>query len=127
MKFFTQKEFSKAYEGTSLEAYTIPAWQIEAVSEIIYSQIGARLRDADWNSETVPLPIKRATLEQARFMIEHDIPFVNIDKHIKAGNMEADLISDVSTLALRILENNGYLYRGSPLNENMGLNIPFGA
>ena len=40
--------------------------------------------------------------------------------------MESDLISDISTLALRILGNNGYLYRGNPVNYNMGLNIPFG-
>lgn len=125
MRFFTQEEFSKMYQGTDLENYQIPAWQIEAVCEIIYSQIGARKR-SEWNETTAPLPIKRASMEQMRFMLEHDIPFINIDKHIKSGEMEADLITDVSTLALRILGNNDYLYRGSPINENMGLNIPFG-
>jgi hypothetical protein len=26
---------------------------------------------------------------------------------------------------LRILANNGYLYRGNPINSNMNINIPF--
>lgn len=126
MTFFTKEEFSQKYKATEWENLDIPTWQIEAVSEMIYSQIGLRYRDASWNETSVPLSIKQASMEQLRFMIEHDIPFVNIDKHIKAGDMEADLITDISTLALRILGNNGYLYRGTPQNENMGLNIPFG-
>ena len=48
------------------------------------------------------------------------------NKNIKAGNMSADLNSDYSTLSLRILANNGYLYRGSRMSDNMTLNIPFG-
>ena len=40
--------------------------------------------------------------------------------------MDANLSGDYSTLALRILGNNGYLYRGSRMFDNMGLNIPFG-
>jgi hypothetical protein len=40
--------------------------------------------------------------------------------------MESDLISDISKNALRMLGNGGYLYRGNPVNYNMGLNIPFG-
>lgn len=126
MTFFTKEEFSQKYKDTEWENLDIPTWQIEAVSEMIYSQIGLRYRDASWNETSVPLSIKQASMEQLRFMIEHDIPFVNIDKHIKAGDMEADLITDISTLALRILGNNGYLYRGTPQSENMGLNIPFG-
>jgi hypothetical protein len=59
-------------------------------------------------------------------MLEHDIPFIDFDKKIKAGDMEADLFTDISTLSLRILANNGLLYRGSPINSNMSLNIPFG-
>jgi hypothetical protein len=39
--------------------------------------------------------------------------------------MESDLISDISKNALRMLGNAGYLYRGNPLNYNMGMNIPF--
>lgn len=65
-------------------------------------------------------------MEQLRFMLESDIPFVDYNKRIKAGSMDADLSSDYSTLALRILANNGYLYRGSPLSHNMVANIPFG-
>ena len=45
---------------------------------------------------------------------------------VKAGSMETSLNSDYSTLALRILANNGYLYRGSRINDNMGINILFG-
>ena len=40
--------------------------------------------------------------------------------------MSADLNSDYSTLSLRILGNNGYLYRGSRMSDNMALTIPFG-
>jgi hypothetical protein len=64
-------------------------------------------------------------MEQLRFMLEHDIPFVD-SQDIKAGSMESHLKSDYSTLALRMLANDGYIYRGSPINYNMGLNIPFG-
>lgn len=93
---------------------------------MIFSQIGLRYRDASWDTISVPLPIKNASMEQMRFMIEHDIPFIDYNKNIKAGNMSADLNSDYSTLSLRILANNGYLYRGSRMSDNMGINIPFG-
>lgn len=124
MQFFTEAEFQQKY--SEYASITIPAWQIEAVSEMIFSQVGLNYRDTSWTSTSVPLPIKNASLEQMRFMLEHDIPFIDYDKRIKAGSMEADLCSDYSTLALRILANNGYLYRGSRLNDNMALNIPFG-
>ena len=103
----------------------ISTWKIEAVSEMIFSQVGLRYRDTSWNATSVPLPIKNASMEQLRFMIEHDIPFIDYNKNIKAGNMSADLNSDYSTLSLRILGNNGYLYRGSRMSDNMGLTIPF--
>ena len=93
---------------------------------MIFSQIGLRYRDTSWDATSVPLPIKNASMEQMRFMFEHDIPFVDYDKRIKAGNMDADLSSDYSTLSLRILGNNGYLYRGSRMSDNMALDIPFG-
>lgn len=124
MQYFTTDEFKNKYpEYMELD---IPTWKIEAVCEMIFSQIGLRYRDTSWNNTSVPFPIKNASMEQMRFMIEHDIPFVDIDKHIQAGNMTADLSSDYSTLALRILANNGYLYRGVPMNYNMGIDIPFG-
>ena len=50
----------------------------------------------------------------------------DFDKDIKAGTMSSPLKTDYSTLALRILANNGYLYIGSPLSHNMVINIPFG-
>ena len=124
MQFFTEAEFQQKY--SEYASATIPAWQIEAVSEMIFSQVGLNYRDTSWTSTSVPLPIKNASLEQMRFMLEHDIPFIDYDKWIKAGSMDADLCSDYSTLALRILANNGYMYRGSRLNDNMALNIPFG-
>lgn len=126
MTFFTQEEFSKKYQGTEYESIVLPAWKIEAVSEMIYSQIGLRYRDASWTPTNVPLSIKNATLEQMRFMLDHDLPFVDIDKKIKAGNMDADIKSDYSTLALRILANAGYLYRGSRITDNMALSMPWG-
>lgn len=124
MQFFTIAEFLEKYpEYANAD---IPTWKIEAVSEMIFSQVGLRYRDTSWNATSAPLPIKNASMEQMRFMIEHDIPFVDYDKSIRAGDMSADLKSDYSTLALRILGNNGYLYRGSRMSDNMGLTIPFG-
>lgn len=93
---------------------------------MIFSQIGLRYRDASWDTISVPLPIKNASMEQMRFLLEHDIPFVDFDKDIKAGTMSSPLKTDYSTLALRILANNGYLYRGTPMSSNMALTIPFG-
>ena len=124
MHFFTKEEFEIKYPEYSNA--DISTWQIEAVSEMIFSQIGLIYRDASWDTISVPLPIKNASMEQLRFMLESDIPFIDYNKRIKAGSMDADLSSDYSTLALRILANNGYLYRGSPLSHNMLANIPFG-
>lgn len=123
MVFFTMQEFTTKY--SEYAGATIPTWLIEAASEMIFSQIGLSRRDTSWNDTSVPLSIKNASMEQMRFMLEHDIPFVDSNE-IKAGNMEAKLNSDYSTLALRILANNGYLYRGNPINYNMNLELPFG-
>lgn len=124
MQFFTLEQFQDAYPDYA--SYTISAWQIIAASEMIFSQIGLRYRDTSWNTTSVPLPIKNAAMEQLRFILDHDIPFVDINKRIKAGSMDADLNSDYSTLALRILANNGYLYRGSRMSDNMDIDLPFG-
>lgn len=125
MQFFTLVEFQQKYKEYA--TVNVPIYKVEEASEMIFSQIGLRYRDASWDYTSVPLPIKNASMEQLRFMLEHDIPFVDFDKKIKAGNMEADLKSDYSTLALRILSNNGYLYRGSPMSSNMNMKIPFGS
>ena len=123
MELFTLADFKEKYnEYTTLD---IPNYKVEEASEMIFSQIGLRYRDNSWTTTTVPLPIKNACMEQLRFMLEHDIPFIDSNK-LKAGSMESELNSDYSTLALRILGNNGYLYRGNALGQNMGLNIPFG-
>lgn len=123
MRLFTLAEFKTKYnEYVKLE---IPSYKVDEASEMIFSQIGLRYRDTSWTSTNVPSPIKNACMEQLRFMLEHDIPFVDSNS-LKAGSMSSELNSDYSTLALRILGNNGYLYRGNTLNQNMGLNIPFG-
>ena len=124
MQFFTIAEFLEKY--SEYANANISAWQIEAVSEMIFSQIGLIYRDTSWNTASVPLPIKNASMEQMRFMLEHDIPFVDFDKDIKAGSMSSPLKTDYSTLTLRILANNGYLYRGSRMADNMSLTLPFG-
>lgn len=124
MKLFTLAEFQQKY--SEYKTLNIPSYKVEEASEMIFSQIGLRYRDNSWTSTSVPLPIKEACMEQLRFMLEHDIPTIDFNKKIKAGSMEADLISDISTLSLRILGNNGLLYRGNALNQNMGINIPFG-
>lgn len=124
MQFFTVAEFEEKYP--ELANADISTWKIEAVSEMIFSQIGLRYRGTSWDTTSAPLPIKNASLEQMRFMIDHDIPFVDFDKDIKAGSMSSPLKTDYSTLALRILANNGYLYRGSRMSDNMALDLPFG-
>jgi len=123
MIYFTDAEFKAKY--TDYASLTIQPWEIEAVCEMIYSQIGLSKR-YDWTSTTVPLIIKNASMEQMRFMIEHSIPFVDMKDTMTAGTMTANLSSDYSTLALRMLANGGYLYRGVPLGQNMGINIGFG-
>ena len=123
MRFFTLAEFKTKYN--EYVQVSIPGYKVEEASEMIFSQVGLRYRDSSWNETSVPKPIKNASMEQLRFMLEHDIPFVD-SKKLKAGSMESELNSDYSTLALRILANNGFMYRGNALNQNMGMNIPFG-
>ena len=123
MRLFTLAEFQQKYR--EYLKVDIPSYKVDEASEMIFSQIGLRYRDNTWTSSNVPSPIKNACMEQLRFMLEHDIPYVD-SNNLKAGSMEAKLNSDYSTLALRILANNGLLYRGNALNQNMGLNIPFG-
>jgi hypothetical protein len=123
MTFFTQEEFENKY-NINLSGNDL--WKIEAVSEMIYSQLGLRYRDPSWTDTTVPSVVKNASMEQLRFMYEYDIPLIDYKGRVKAGAMESDLISDISKNALRMLGNGGYLYRGNPVNYNMGLNIPFG-
>jgi hypothetical protein len=120
MTFFTIQEFKSKYNQD------VALWQIEMACEMIYGQVGLKYRDPSWTEDTCPTPIKNASMEQLRFILEYDIPFLDNRGSIKAGAMESDLITNYSTLALTILGNNGYLYRGNPVNYNMGLNIPFG-
>lgn len=123
MTFFTKNDFETKYPHITLDREDL--WKIEAVSEMIYSQVGLRYRDNTWTPNTAPNPIKEASMEQLRFLLEYDMPLLDNRGSISAGNMTSDLRTDYSTLALRILANNGYLYRGNPINQNMGLNIPF--
>lgn len=118
MKFFTSSEFKDKYN------IDIDEIKIEEATEMIYAQISTLMR-SEWTSENVPERIKSATMEQARFLIEQDIPHVDTDK-LKAGEMSAEIKSEYSTLALTILSNGGYIYRGNPINYNMGLNISWG-
>lgn len=121
--YFTSKEFKNKY--TDYDNREIKEYEIDSVCEMIFSRVGLIYR-REWNEKTVPLPIKKASMEQLRFMYEHDIPFVDFDKSLTAGPMKADLKSDYSTLSLRILANYGYLYRGSPIDYNISMNLPFG-
>lgn len=121
MTFFTQDEFETKYK---VELEDNQLWLIEVASEMIYSQVGTRYRNS-WTDANVPLAIKNASMEQLRFLLEYDIPFLDNRGTIQAGSMTSDLKTDYSTLALRILANNGYLYRGNPVNYNMGIDLPF--
>lgn len=120
MTFFTIQEFQEKYN------LTIQPWQIEMASELIYTQVGRRYRNPSWDDTTCPTPIKNASMEQLRFMLEYGIPLIDYKGKVKAGDMESELYTDYSTLALRILANNGYLYRGNTINQNMSLEMPFG-
>ncbi len=119
MTFFTSDDFEEKY---GIEIADTDSWKIEAVSEMIYSQIGLTRRN-NWDENTVPEPVKNASMEQLRFMYEYDIPVIDYKGKVEAGAMKSELSSDYSTLALRILANNGYLYRGNPSNQNMSLNM----
>ena len=118
MNYFTSSEFKEKYK------LDIEEVRIEEACEMIYAQISLSMRN-DWTIENVPERIKSAAMEQARYLIEQDIPHVDTNK-LKAGEMSAELNSEYSTLALTMLSNGGYLYRGSPINYNMGLNISWG-
>ena len=118
MNFFTSSEFRNKYN------IDIDELKIEEASEMIYAQVSPTMRD-NWTSVNVPERIKSASMEQARFLIEQDIPHVDTDK-LRAGEMSAELKSEYSTLALTMLSNGGYLFRGNPINYNMGLNLIFG-
>ena len=122
MTFFKRAEFTSKYE---IEITQKDLWKIDAVSEMIYSQVGLRYRNPNWTSDTVPTAIKNASMEQLRFAYEYDIPLIDYKGKVKAGDMENELSSDYSTLALRMLANAGYMFRGNPINQNMGLNLPF--
>lgn len=126
MTFFTSDEFEDKYSEYSLSNGDYEEWQIEAVSEMIFSQIGLMFRDSSWDDTNVPSAIKNASMEQLRFMIEHSIPFIDYNGKVEAGDMKADINSDYSTLALRMLSNAGYMYRGNPVNANMLVSAPFG-
>lgn len=119
MTFFSIQEFKNKY-NKDVENY-----QIEMACEMIYSQVGLRYRNPNWQVDNVPTAIKNASMEQLRFMLEYDIPLIDYKEKVRAGDMESYLSSDYSTLSLRMLGNAGYLNRGVPINYNMGLKIPF--
>ena len=118
MELFTSSEFESKY------GQTIDTFQIESASEMIFAQIGATMR-GEWNSENVPERVKAAAMEQARFLIMYEIPHIDTHK-LKAGAMDSELITEYSTLALTMLANAGFMYRGNPINYNMSLGIEFG-
>lgn len=119
MTFFTSNDFEEKY---NIELQDNDTWKIEAACEMIYNQVGLRFRGS-WDENTVPGPIKNASMEQLRFMLEYDIPFIDYKGRVEAGEMKSELKTRYSTLALQMLANAGYLFRGNPLNHNMGINI----
>jgi hypothetical protein len=129
MTFFTKQEYETKYQTTLANT---DLYKIDVASDMIYNQVGLRYRDPNWNKDTVTPAVKNASMEQLRFMLEYDIPCLDNRGAITAGAMTSDLISDISTYALRMLGNgdtthpNGYLHRGNPINYGMSMNIPFG-
>ena len=120
MTFFTIEEYNAKY------GVEVAQWQIEKACEKIYSQVGVRYRNPNWDDTSCPTAIKNASMEQLRFMLEYDIPCLDNRGKIKAGSMESDLISDISKDSLVTLGNAGYLFRGSPINYNKTINLPYG-
>ena len=118
MTFFTLNEFRNKYNMEAEE------YQIEMASEMIYSQVGMRYR-GEWDTDTCPEAIKNASMEQLRFVLEYEIPVIDYKGKLKAGEMESTINSDYSTLALRMLANKGYLYRGNNISSNMRMDLPF--
>lgn len=119
MTFFTSNDFEEKY---NIELQDNDTWKIEAACEMIYNQVGLRFRGA-WDENNVPNAVKNASMEQLRFMLEYDIPFIDYKGRVEAGEMKSELKTRYSTLALQMLANAGYLFRGNPLNHNMGINI----
>lgn len=126
MKFFTKDEFLNEYKD-ECGSYKITESNIKDACLMIFSQIGLRYRDYSWNKDIVPQPIKEASMEQLRFLLVHDIPFLDTDE-FKVDGMEAKLDSVISKKALYYLSNSpiNYTFRGNPINSNMGLPISFG-
>ena len=122
MTFFTQVEYNTKYGEGALPDDKV--YLIDVSSEMIYSQVGLMYR-AKWNTENVPEAIKNAAMEQCRFLLEYDMPFLDNRGTITAGNMTSDLKTIYSQLALMILANAGYQYRGNPINQNMRMEYPF--
>lgn len=116
MEFFTAEEFNTKYSQSITEATIMEA------CEMIFAQVSPIYRDNSWNDTNVPEAIKNASMEQARFLLAYEIPHIDTKK-LKAGGMEAELITEYSTLALTILANAGYQYRGNPINYNMSLGM----
>ena len=120
MTFFTSNDFEEKY---NIELPENDTWKIEASCEMIYSQVGLNYRNPNWNRDSVPTAIKNASMEQLRFMYEYDIPFIDYKGKVEAGEMKSEFKTKYSTLALQMLANAGYLYRGVPLNQNMSINL----
>jgi hypothetical protein len=121
MEFFTSEEFVSKYT----EYESIPTNTIMEASEMIFAQVSPLYRNNLWNDTNVPEAVKNASMEQARFLLAYEIPHIDTNE-LKAGNMQTKLKTEYSTLALTILANAGFLYRGNPINQNMSLGIEFG-
>lgn len=120
MTFFSSNDFEEKY---NIELPENDTWKIEASCIMIYSQVGLNYRNPNWDEDSVPTAIKNASMEQLRFMYEYDIPFIDYKGKVEAGEMKSEFKTKYSTLALQMLANAGYLYRGVPLNQNMGINL----
>jgi hypothetical protein len=122
MELFTEQEFLEKYSN-SIES--IDEVTINEASEMIFAQVSPCFRDYNWTDGNVPQAIKNAAMEQARFLIMYEIQHLDTHK-LKAGAMDSELITEYSTLALTMLANAGFMYRGNPINYNMSLGIEFG-
>ena len=81
MQFFTTDEFKDKY-GIEVQEF-----QVEIACEMIYSQVGLKYRNSNWDDTSIPTPIKNASMEQLRFMLEYEIPTLDFKGEVVAGNI----------------------------------------
>lgn len=120
MQFFTEAEYKARYGNSE----SIDLDTIEMSSDMIFNQCAPMFRSNTWDKDSVPSDVKRASIVQAKFLKDYEIPDIDYKSKVEVGEMKTELASHYSTYALTILANGGYQYRGSL--PNFSINIDLG-